>query len=393
MTTVAELTRPLSIAECRDAIYATLAARGTDVTTWKPGAVARTIIYAFAIVCAAFSQLQALLAGSSFLDTASGPWLTLVARLVYGVERLPGASAAGDVVFDNTGAGVYSGDPGDLILVSDDGFEYRNVAPFSIAAFATDVVIPMRAVELGSAPTAGAGELTTFVTPLSGVTASNAAALVGADPETDAQLRARCRDKLGTLSPNGPKDAYFFAAKSARRAVDGSDVGVTRVHAVPDGAGSIDVYVATATGGVTGDANDPDTDLGAVALAIHRRAEPLSIDAVVQSASTLTVAVTYEAWVRESSLSNEQLEDGVEDALAAWMATIPIGGQILPSTPGSVFVSAVQGAITSALERLTGEPPIRVEVSAPATDVVVASNQAPALGAVTATIHQIAENG
>ncbi len=392
MTTVAELTRPLTIAECRDAIYATLAARGTDVTTWKPGAVARTIIYALAIVTAALSQLQALLAASSFLDTASGAWLTLVARLVYGVERLPGAAAAGDVVFENTGAGVYAGDPGDLILVSDDGFEYRNTSPFSIAALETDVVIPMRAVEVGSAPTAGAGELTTFVTTLPGLTATNPGALVGADAETDAQLRARCRDKLGTLSPNGPKDAYFFAAKSARRAVDGSDVGVTRVHAVPDGAGSIDVYVATATGGVTGDALDPDTDLGAVALAIHQSAEPLGIDAVVQSAATLTVPVTYEAWVRESSLSDEQLEDGVEEALAAWMATVPIGGQILPSTPGSVFVSAVQGAITSALERLTGEPPIRVEVSAPAADVVVASNQAPSLGTVTSTLHQIAES-
>lgn len=388
MATVDELTRPLTLAECRAAIYAYLEANGIVTSAWKPGGAARTIIYAVALLGSAFSSLQALLAKSAFLSTATGDWLTLTARHVYGVERSLGTFAASEVTLVNAGVGVYSGDPGDLIFSAPaNGKSYRNSEPYTISGAGT-YVIPVVAIELGSASSVAEDGISELVTPLSGVTVDGSTAAVGADEETDEALRSRCRATLGTLSPNGPKDAYDAIARSATR-VDGTEVGVTRIAAVADGEGHVDVYVATASGAVPGDSEDPGTDLGAVAFAIRSQVEPLSVEARIFSASELSIAVTYEAWVPQSSLSDEQLEDAVELALSAWLARVPIGGQVLPGEPGRVYVSAIQAAISAALERATGEPAIRVEVTAPASDVSVTSSQAPALGTVTPTTHQV----
>lgn len=389
MSTVEDLTRRLTIDECQGVIYETLAARGARPTTWKPGAVVRTLIYGLAIICSALSALVASLARSAFLDLSSGAWLTLVARYVYGVERLEGTFASGAVVASNAGAGVYSGDPDDLIFVNPTtGKEYRNSEPFSIAAFEPNVSIPVRAVEIGTGSNAGAGQITELATPLLGVTVTNPTTLIGTDPETDAALRARCRDKLGTLSPNGPRDAYRFIATTAETE-DGEPVGVTRVKTVPDGYGNIAVYVATASGAVPGDAEDPGTDLGAVAKAIWEQTAPLGVTPIVQSASAETIAVTYELWLPQTTLTNPELEEIIEAYLGTWMSTLPIGGIEIDPDPGRIYVSAVKGAIAQALaeQRIY---PIRIEVTAPASDVDLAENEAPVLGAVEATgIHQI----
>src|SRR3989304_1758463 len=90
MSTLAELTTPLTVDEIKTAIYAALAPNGAATTTWKPGAVVRTIITGVAIVLAGFSRLQAAIAKSGFLGLAEGDWLTLVAFYVYDVTRGPG---------------------------------------------------------------------------------------------------------------------------------------------------------------------------------------------------------------------------------------------------------------------------------------------------------------
>lgn len=387
MTTLAELTRPLTSAEVRDAIYAALAARGASTTTWKPGAVVRTIIAGVALVIAALSRLQADIAKSGFLELSTGAWLTLVARYVYGVERDTGSFATGEVVLDNTGGGVHAGDPGDLIVRTADGKTYRNTAAFAIGALETGVVVPVQAVELGSAGSTGPGTIVLFETTLLGVAVTNPTALVGQDPEEDEGLRERCRAKLGTLSPAGPRDAYSFVAKSARRS-DGSSIGVTRVRTIADGIGGVDVYVATGTGDVTGDAGDPDTDLGVIAAAIYEDVEPLGITARVHSATPVAISPTYELWVHDtSSYTNTQIQDLVKERLAEWLATQPIGGRKLaPSDPGRVYLSAIEAIIATTLPGRE----VRVALTAPAADVELAADEAPVLGTVTVTaIHQV----
>lgn len=374
--TLDELTTPMTIDEAKEAIYTGLATRGVRTTGWKPGAATRSIIAVVAIVLAAFSRLQALIAKGGFLETATGQWLTLVAYYVYGVTRSPGTFASGNITFNNAGGGVYTGGVGDLVVRSSvTNKTYRNTASFSIGALATGVLIPFAAVELGADSTAAATTIDELVTTLSGVTCSNATALVGTDEENDVDLRTRCTAKLGSLSPNGARDAYDYIARSAVRA-NGTGVGVTRVRTIADGVGGVDVYVATATGGVTGTDSDPDTDLGAVAKAIWETTEPLAIEATVQSATAATIAVTYEWWVRGLDAPRTvDLEPAAAAALAAYLSQVPIGGD-----GGTLRVSALAAVIGAVRSDTT-----RVVITLPAGDVVITTAQAPVLDTVTAT--------
>jgi phage-related baseplate assembly protein len=385
--TLDELTTPLTTDQVREAIYSALAGKGVNTTGWKPGSVVRAIITGVAIVLSAFSRLQVDIAKSGFLELAESDWLVLVARYVYGVEKDLGSFATGNVRLDNTGGGVFSGDAGDLIFAHESsGKTYRNTAAFSIAALQTNVVVPVQAVELGSSSTAAPDTITEWETPLLGVTVTNPTALVGTDAETDPVLRARCLEKTGVLSPNGPRDAYSFLARSAVDA-DGASIGVTRVRTVADGEGNVTVYVATASGDVEGDAEDPDTDLGAINLAIQSQAEPLAVTATAASATPEVIAVTYELWVRDtSSLTDSQIQAAVGARLATFMSTQPIGGNVIGSDPGRVYVSAIETVIGATLP----DAIVRVGVTVPASDVELAITDAPILGTVTVTgIHQI----
>lgn len=374
--TLDELTTPMTVDEAREAIYTGLATRGVRTTGWKSGAVTRSIIAVVAVVLHAFSVLVANVAKGGFAETASGQWLTLVAQYVYGLTRIPGTFASGPITFNNAGGGVYTGGVGDLVVRSSvTNKTYRNTAAFSIGALATGVVIPFAATELGSDSTAAAGTLDELVTTLSGVTCTNAAALVGTDEETDLGLQTRCAAKLAMLSPRNPRSAYDYAARSAVR-LDGTPIGVTRVRAIPDGEGGIDVYLATATGGVTGDADDPGTDLGAVAEAIWRTVEPLAIEARPATATAVAIPITYEWWVRGVDGPRVlDLSTLPPDALAAYLAEVPIGGD-----GGFVRVSALEAVIGATREDTT-----RIVITVPASDVAITASQAPTLGTVTPT--------
>lgn len=379
--TLEELTRPITSDEAKAMLYSALAAKGITTTGWKPGAVVRTIIASVALVVAALSVMQTRIAAGGFLDLATGAWLTLVAKYVYNVDRDLGSFASGVVTLNNAGAGVYVLEIGDLVAVNPStGKTYRNTAPVSLGALETGVLVAVQAVELGSASTSIGGTITQLETPLLGVSVTNAAALIGTDPELDPSLRSRCREKTGVASPNGPRDAYAFIARSTKRA-DGSSIGVTRALAVPDGVGGVDIYLATPSGGVTGSDDEPDTDLGTIAAAIHAQCEPLAVDARVHTATLVPVPVTYSVWVRD----DVDAEQKVEDALREMLSAQPIGGDQIGGFRG-VGKSAIEACIDGAFA--VGSV-VRREVTVPATDIDLVVPQAVALGAVSPTIYRI----
>jgi len=379
--TLDELITPLTRAEIEAAIYAALETKGASTTAWKTGAVVRTLITGFAIVLAASSSLQVAVAKSGFLALATGDWLTLVAQYVYGVARDGGSFASGDVILDNAGGGVYSLGVGDLVVINTATSKtYRNTAAFAIGAMETGVVVPVEAVELGSASTATPGQIDDFETVLLGVSVANTAAIVGADAEDDAALRLRCLEKTGALSPNGPRDAYAYVARSTLDST-GAAIGVTRVRTIADGVGGLDVYIATGSGGVTGTVGDEDTDLGAIDAAIQEQVVPLAITATVQSAVALAVPCTYELWLLDTiTLSGAEVEAAIALALTAYLSEVPIGGYVISPATGTIYVSALESVIGGAVEGV-----IDVSVTAPAADVAVALDEAPVAGTITAT--------
>jgi hypothetical protein len=387
--TLDDLTTPLTREQVQEKIYQVLALVGTNTTSWKPGAVVRTMIAACSIVIAAFSRLTALIARSGFLELAEDAWLALVAWYVYGVKKDFATFAEGEVTLVNSGGGIFALDADDLVLGNaTTGKQYRNTSAISLGSLAT-VVVPIRAVEAGASSTAAPGAITVLVTPLLGVTCTNAAPVVGHDDEEDPALRARCSEKLGSLSPNGPWDAYSYAARIATRA-DGSKVGVTRVRSRKDGFGNVYTYVATASGGVTGSVGNLSTDLGVIDEAIQVTSAPLSVTAHVESAVPQSIAVTYRVWLYNTSgLTEQAIKDRIAARLVAFMSGQPIGGNIVGNDPGKVFADAVRTAIGSTTVSDATDaarlPIFHVVVTLPAADVELEINEVPTLGVVTAT--------
>jgi uncharacterized phage protein gp47/JayE len=383
-----DLVKPLTRTEAQASFYAAYAALGLKVSSWKPGAVPRTFTWAGSIIVAALSELQAAIARSGFLDLAEGPWLDALAWHVYRQKRNEATFATGVVILDNGGAGEFGLDPGDLIVSNPvTNKQYRNATAIVIAPLATGVPVPVRAVEAGALSSAPAGAITDLVTTLLQVTCTNPQALIGTDAETDAALRSRCRESLGALSPFGPWDAYASAVRNAKRA-DGSSLGITRIRPVKDGYGNVVVRVATNSGGVAGGAEDLESDLGIAHEAVQRRAVPYGVSATVVSAQTLSIAVTCELWMYNTSgRTDAEIASAVQARLSAFMQRQPIGGNRvdLDEITGVVYRDAIVAEITAAFPNQT----FHVAVTTPAGDVVVDPDEVPTLGLVTPTIHQI----
>jgi hypothetical protein len=376
-----ETISPPTREEIQEIIYSVIGTVGVSTTNWKPGAVVRTIIAALAIVLYAAFQLQALIARSGFLDLATGVWLTLVARYVYGVERIEATFATGTVTLDNAGGGVYAFDPDDLIFSNPDtGKTYRNVEAVSIGALETGIEVLVRAVEAGSTSTSLAGTIVEMVTAVLGVSCTNETAVIGQDEELDPALRTRCRVKLGSLSPMGPPDAYEYAARNATL-TDGTPAGVTRTKDNRDGFGNFYLYCATDSGELEGTIGDLTTPLGAVDDAVQRRAAPLAVTAHTLSSTPVEVNIVYEAWAYNTSgLTSAQFQAAIAAKLVTFVRTEPIGGHEISPDPGKLFVETIRDTIRTARAEL-----FHVVVTSPAADVEFEIYEVPVLGTVTCT--------
>ncbi len=386
--TLDELAKPVTRQEVQASIYTALGTLGITTTSWKPGAVPRAIIVAVSVVLSAFSQLMALIAKSGFLELSEGPWLELVALYVYDVPKEQATFATGFVTLTNDLGGDYVDE--DLIFRNPTtGKTYRSAVPVSIPS-GPDVTVedvPIIATEAGSASTSGPDTITELTTTLLGVSCTNPASVVGRDAESDPSLRARCSAKLGSLSPFGPWDAYASAVRNATRP-DGTVLGITRIRTVKDGYGNVTTYVATASGGVPGDAEDPDTDLGIANEAIQRTAAPLAVTADAASAEALPIVVAYELWMyNNSGRTQAEIEAAISARVVAFMASQPIAGNKTNGGLGKVFVNAIRATIMAAFPSHI----FQCVVSSPASDVEVEAIEVPTLSAPpTATaIHQV----
>lgn len=398
MTTLADLVTPLTSDEVKQDIYDGIAALGISTTDWKPGAPTRTIIAIFAIIIAACTQLVALIAAGGFLSSSRGPWLEVLARENYAVEKGVGTFATGSIEATNASGFAYAGGAGDLVVRNPTTNKtYVSTGSWAIAPLAVGVSIPVRATEIGSASTSSPTTVTALVTALAGVTITNATAIVGSDPPTDPQLRQECLDKTASLSPNGAPGAYRFVATTAKRIADQSAIGVTRVRLIPDGVFGIDAYYATAQGTLAGTVGDTSSDLGRVDDLEQTQTVPEGITLRSHSATAHVIAITWQLWIRNTSgLTDAQIKAVVDAALTDYLANVPIAGETLGGpAPGKVYLSALEGVIGRAVDVAIGNNgptlAIRVTISAPGADVVISATEAPVLGVSTGTVTQISE--
>jgi len=261
---------------------------------------------------------------------------------------------------------------------------YRNTTGGTLAAKvgATpgSLVVTVVADELGTDSNASAGEIDDLVTTLLRVTCTNAAAAIGTDEQDEAVTRVQCRERLGRLSPNGPKEAYNDVARDS--ALTGS-TAVTRVRSYADSdTGDVTVYLASGGGAL------PEPDRVLVEDAILEWATPLCITPTVLSCTAVTVHVTYTLWIYKSCNATEaEIQAAVSSALSTMFSQRPIGGDIIaPATTGALYRSMVESTIRSVYPQA-----FRVSVATPSGDTALTNGQVASLGLVTGNINLVVD--
>jgi uncharacterized phage protein gp47/JayE len=191
---------------------------GLTTTSWQAGDPTRSLYHFLADSIATLEELVAGFVTSGFLDYAKGAWLTVLAKQVFNVDRIEATYASTPVTLTNGGGGFFDPGVGDVVAKSSTTNKtYTCTTAGTLPSGpGTTLVLDFTADEPGADSTALAGEIDTLVTSMLGVTCSNTLAALGLDEESDDALRERCRAKLGTLSPNGPRDAYDFVVRDPR---------------------------------------------------------------------------------------------------------------------------------------------------------------------------------
>lgn len=377
MTTLADLIT----AESKQAIYnkaiQVATTLGLPVTSWGSGDPTRAMFWHLSEVLSTLEQIVVKYVAAGFLDYAaqltSTFWLKLLAQQVYGYTPAEATHATCVVELSNTGGGVYTIDPGAL-TVKKGGTEitYHNVTSGTLVAGGT-LSLDFVADVAGSDGSAAVGEVDTMVTTYLGVTCSNTTAAVGIDEESAASIVAGCRAKLGSLSPNGPADAYSYVVQAS--ALTGTSA-ITRSRVVDDSTfGVVTVYVAGPDGLV-----NPSV-VAAAQSAVETWATPLCITPLVVSATNVVVPVTYTLQIYDDvNATSQEIEDAVQASLADMFASRPIGGD-----SGGVLPKSL---IESTILRTYPSHGFRVTVTAPAADVSLSTSQVAVLGAINATVVQ-----
>jgi hypothetical protein len=339
-----DLITPLTADQVLETFLSTLEALGIKARSWRTGGVARTILKVVATSYSSYTTVQASFIKSAFLDYAAGDWLTIAAKQIFNVDRITATFATGKITLINSSVSVYTRAAQAVRFRNPTTKKvYTNVAGFTINPGQT-LEIDIIAIELGTASNSAPTTITEFETVLFGVACSNAAAVSASPAESDTDLKARCRAKLGTISVRGPRDAYAYAVSSAKR-LDGTPVDINRSQISPSSStGTVTVYVASPSGApIAG-------DITAVADNIEAIARPDSVTVSVLAATTVPLTRTLTVWCRrQNGVSSSDISDLVNTALIDAVATYPIGGLPKPPvTQGYLYADFIAGVVKSA---------------------------------------------
>jgi hypothetical protein len=339
---------------------------GLPVTTWRTGDPTRSYYLFISEILASLDGPAGEFVRSSFLSSARGDWLRVLADEVYGVVPDDATYAEPTVTLTNTGGGVYEIEAGDLtVRASTTSKTYHSTSVASLGPGDTETV-QLVADEAGSDSSVGVNEIDEFVTSFDGVEIASSTAGLANDAATDDEVKDQCRASRGALSPNGPADAYIWVAKN-------SDLtgltGINRAASAPSTTGLVTVTVASQSGAVLSPALD------AIEAAILRWATPLCGSVVVVSATEFEVDGIYTIYKSpDLSATTAEITAAVYSALDALFAATRIGGQggVLSE---DAITEAIRKVFPNLIYRITG-----------VTDVTLTTSQIPVRGDIAIVV-------
>lgn len=368
-----------TVESIKGTLYGYLTAARLPVRAWQALSPTRVAVDAIARIQQATQVLIVNIAKSAYLETGKGEWLKEHAREVFEVEPIEETFAVGEFVADNAGGGSYDFDPGEItILKTGSTLTYHNTEPVHIGSLETGVAFAIEADEAGAASNAAPGQLE-LSTSILGVTGTNQLPVTGLDAEEPEALRERCRLSRGPLSPNGPKDAYEYVARTP--SLNGG-VAVNRVRRLPHtGDGLITVVVAGVSGPLS------PTEIGLIQTGIDTWATPATVLATVVSAGEVAQSVAARVYVPLYGGPNlDDLAAAIKNALISYINSIPIGG--IPLVPGSGVVPW-SGLVHAIKQTSLGEvrPILAVDlIGAGEVDVPLAPTEIATLAAASITL-------
>ena len=307
----------------------------TNITNLNPGSVIRTILETIAKAMSDLYQLIHTVTRAGFIQTADGKWLDLKVREL-GLLRKQGQKASGYITFyRNEVKDENITIPAGTIVktVKDsEGVEYRfkTIEEVILPAGETEVFTLMEAIKQGSNYNVGKETIVKISTHISGIDgvinkSVNLGAgvrswqvMVGADIETDEDLRTRAIYRWDELGVGGTADAYRSWALSV--------TGVKSVQILDDfpfGPGTVGLVIAAENGIPT-----PEL-LQSVHDAVNQR-KPLTASVHVLSPKVKSVDIEI-VLTRFSSFELADVEKRVRQKLLNMNTKLLIGEHLILS--------------------------------------------------------------
>jgi len=294
---------------------------GFAPTAWQPGSTPLTLLETDAQLTEDVYSIAKVIAAGGFLDYAEDDWLDLLGENFYKLPRLQGSVARGQLLLtDVASAGPFNISAGQLWAVSNSGLLYSNESAFTLPASGTATPI-FRAEQIGARYNVANNTINTLATQLAGVTVANPdpgsgtwIVAQGADIESDANYRSRCRARWPALGTGPTASVYDLWARKAS-----TEVTRTTVRASPTVPGEVDVFLAGASGPVSGGAVTAVTDY------IEPLVE-LTNTVNVQNASAHPITITATVYVVSGYESQAAIACATN--LDAMIADLPVGGTL-----------------------------------------------------------------
>lgn len=343
------------------------AALGLNTTSWVVDSPERVLFKFLANALATRDSVAAELAKAAFLRTATGAWKTLVAQDVYGVTREAATYATPTVTLANGGGAVYAKAAGEVIVKSSaTGVTFRSTEALSLASGpGTSATIELVADEAGSAGSVSTDDIDTLVSTMLGVTITSSTAAFGVDEQSDASLESECLNSLGSVSVNGPPDAYNAVCLDS--ALTGTTAITRAVTSEDDDEGEVTVWIAGATGAVSGSVVTLAQD------AIEIWATPSGFTPTVVSATAVPQTIAFDVSGDDIPASAEA---DIGALVAAYLADVAIGGYLA----SSAYVALAQTYLVDA-----GATSVSVSVTASPTVGALAAGTVATLASCTVT--------
>lgn len=353
-----------------------LAGLNFPVEAWQDEGAARSLVEAISALGAEQTKIGAEVAKAMFLSTSVADFLDALAKSHFDEVRGAAVASIFDVDMINSGTSTYTPAAGEVTVRASNGAIFLNTAGATISASATTVV-EFKAQIAGSAGNVPVQTLD-LVTPLAGVLADydGTVTTAGAEAERDPQLQERCRTKWAALEIETIAAGVINLARNASANI----FGVSIDDLNPRGPGTVDVYLGAenATAGAA--------DVALVQTQIDARTfgngDPTK-EVLAIAAPTLVQNVAATVYVQGTT--SELAETALGLAWDALLLSTPIGGFDLSPGPMNIVQT---GQISDALSAVFGT--ISVDVTVPASDLIVPPHTKVLKGTTTFTVVQVA---